>query len=190
MNEENRNVLLAIARESIMEKLTAKPSSTLASVESDPPETLVGSEGAFVTLKRRAVPVGVPGSLRGCIGNILGQAPLYRLVHRLAKESAFGDPRFPPVHLQEMIGLRIELSVLTVPQVVEGPHQIVLGEDGVLLTCGYHRAVFLPQVALEQGWDRDEMLNHLALKAGLAASAWRQQDCRFETFQAEIFEEE
>ena len=189
MEQQHRDVLLAIARESIMETLTAKPSPTLAKVSARVPAQLSGEEGAFVTLKRRSVAPGAEGSLRGCIGNILGQRPLYRLVHRLAKESAFHDPRFAPVRLEEMIKLRIELSILTVPAHVDRPDEIVIGRDGVLLTLGLHRAVFLPQVALEQGWDRQQMLDHLAVKAGLPPATWQQKECRFEIFQAEIFEE-
>ncbi|MDD3824277.1 MAG: AmmeMemoRadiSam system protein A [Sphaerochaetaceae bacterium] len=190
METRHKRLLLAIARESIMESLTGRYPKTLAEVESQDPVELAGEEGAFVTLKRRKVPNGAPGSLRGCIGNIQGKKPLYRLVHRLAKESAFSDPRFPKVTLGELQGLKIEISVLTVPRLVEGPHMIVVGRDGVLLTCGWHRSVFLPQVATEQGWDRETMLNHLAMKAGLDPDAWRGSDCRFEVFQAEIFEEE
>lgn len=190
MEDQERRLLLAIARESIAETLTAKPSKTLAKVEVAPPAAIGGEEGAFVTLKRRGFSSGAQGALRGCIGNILGQKPLYRLVYRLAKESAFHDPRFAPVRLEELIGLRIEISVLTVPQQVDSPEQITIGRDGVLLSCGHHRAVFLPQVAVEQQWDRDTMLNHLAMKAGLYPTAWQQAQCRFEIFQAEIFEEE
>jgi len=189
MTEQGHQMLLAIARESIMEVLTGKTSPAMSRVEADPPGELMGEEGAFVTIKRRGFSPSAPNSLRGCIGNILGQSPLFRLVQRLARESAFHDPRFPPVKLEELSQLRIEISVLTVPRQISGADDIVVGRDGVLLTCAHHRAVFLPQVAVEQGWDRDTMLNHLAVKAGLYPTAWQHDECRFEVFQAEIFEE-
>ena len=190
MNEENRQHLLRIARESIQETLTGEPSATFALIERNPPHELQGAEGAFVTLKRKGISPGGDGALRGCIGNILGQKPLYRLIQRLARESAFHDPRFQAVHLEELAHLTIEISVLTIPRPIESPEEIVVGTDGVLLTCGHHRAVFLPQVATEQGWDRETMLNHLAMKAGMYPTAWQQSECLFEVFQAEVFEED
>jgi AmmeMemoRadiSam system protein A len=190
MEQKERNLLLAIARESIEESLERVPPSTYREVDADPPDALCGEEGAFVTLKRKGFSDGAPGGLRGCIGNIIGQRPLYALVHRLAKESAFHDPRFPAVKLGELADLLIEISILTVPQEVSGPQEIVVGRDGVILSCGYHRAVFLPQVATEQGWDRHTMLDHLAMKAGLDPSGWHQRSCTFSIFQAEVFGED
>ena len=110
-------------------------------------------------------------------------------MYRLAQESAFHDPRFPPLRNEELPQIKIEISILSVPYGVKGPDEIVVGRDGVLLTCNRHRAVFLPQVATEQGWDLETMLNHLAMKAGLYPTAWQQKECMFEVFQAEIFEE-
>jgi len=189
MTIASQRSLLNIARETIEGSLSGDNSTTFMRINSDPPEELMGEEGAFVTLKQRGLSPSAPGALRGCIGNIIGSGPLYKLVRHLAIESAFHDPRFPPVRLVEMSQLRIEISVLTIPRTISNPNRIVVGRDGVLLTKGIHRAVFLPQVAVEQGWDREEMLNHLAMKAGLYPSAWQQESCRFEIFQAEIFQE-
>jgi len=189
MLRNEQKLLLLIARESIMESCTGTRSTTYEKISKNPPEVFTGLEGAFVTIKRKGISSGSPGSLRGCIGNIVGEPPLYELIRRLARESAFHDPRFSAVRLEEMNELTIEISILSVPITIERPEEIVPGRDGVLLTCGYKRAVFLPQVATEQGWDRNTMLNHLAMKAGLYPTAWRQQQCEFKTFQAEIFEE-
>jgi hypothetical protein len=190
MQQKEQNLLLSLARESIIETLSGVASRTYADISIDPPESLCREEGAFVTLKRRGFSPGSSGALRGCIGNIFGDGPLYKSIRRLARESAFHDPRFPAVKLEEMPQLKIEISVLSIPKSIEDPQEIVVGRDGVLLTCGYKRAVFLPQVATEQGWDRETMLNHLAMKAGLYPTAWNQQQCDFSIFQAEIFEEE
>jgi AmmeMemoRadiSam system protein B/AmmeMemoRadiSam system protein A len=138
--------------------------------------------GVFVTLKKR-------GDLRGCIGRMVPDRPLATLVGTMALQSAFEDPRFSAVTLKELPDLQIEISVLTPMQPVSGPEEIVVGRDGVLLQKGSRSAVFLPQVAPEQEWGRDEMLDHLSMKAGLPASAWR-EGTRFSTFQALVFGED
>lgn len=140
-------------------------------------------QGVFVTLKKRH-------DLRGCIGRIVPDAamPLNRLVGVMALQSAFSDPRFPAVTLSEMKDIEIELSVLTPIKPVSGPGDIVVGRDGVVLQKGSRSAVFLPQVAPEQGWTRDEMLEHLAMKAGLSRDDWR-KGAQFSTFQAIVFSE-
>lgn len=181
----DKKILLLLARESIEEKLLHCPSKTLKELEKNPPPQLMGEEGAFVTLKE------VPsGNLRGCIGNIFGEGPLYKTVYRLAKESAFHDPRFRPLTAKELSKIKIEVSILTPPKRVEGPQEINVGRDGVILTLGRRRALFLPQVAQEEGWDRETLLRHLSLKAGLAPDGWLAKGVTFETFQAEVIEEE
>ena len=137
--------------------------------------------GVFVTLKRH-------GDLRGCIGRMIPDRPLATLVGAMALQAAFEDPRFRPVTLEEVPKLEIEISVLTPMKPVSGPGEIVVGRDGVLLQKGGRSAVFLPQVAPEQGWKRDEMLDNLARKAGLPEEAWR-EGARFSTFQALVFSE-
>jgi AmmeMemoRadiSam system protein A len=107
----------------------------------------------------------------------------------MAQESAFADPRFGPVRPGEVRGLAIEISVLTPPRSIARPSDIVPGRDGVLMRLGDRGAVFLPQVATEQGWTRDALLDNLALKAGLPASAWRDRKATFQTFQADVFGE-
>ncbi len=190
MKPQEQKLLLQIARESLIESLEGVASATYAAVKDNAPEALCTEEGAFVTLTRKGFSSGAQGSLRGCIGNIIGEKPLYRLIRRLARESAFHDPRFSPVQKDELDQLLIEISILTVPQRIDNPQEIVVGRDGVIIACGYKRAVFLPQVATEQGWDRETMLNHLAMKAGMYPTAWHQADCEFSIFQAEVFGEE
>ena len=137
--------------------------------------------GVFVTLKKH-------GELRGCIGRMVPDRPLATLVGAMALQAAFEDPRFRPVTLDEVPKLEVEISVLTPMKPVLGPSEIVVGRDGVLLQKGGRSAVFLPQVAPEQGWQRDEMLDNLARKAGLPDKAWR-EGARFSTFQALVFSE-
>ena len=138
--------------------------------------------GAFVTLTR-------DGRLRGCIGSIVGTSPLYAEVRANAGNAAFRDPRFPPLEREELDGTEIEISVLTPLVRVAGPEEIEVGRHGVVLEREGRRAVFLPQVAPEQGWDRETMLGHLAVKAGLARDAWRAKTT-FDVFEALVFSEE
>lgn len=140
---------------------------------------LAEHRGAFVTLTR-------DGRLRGCIGSIVGRIPLVDAVVAAATNAAVQDPRFPPVTPAEVPRLHLEVSVLSTLLPVAGPEAIEVGRHGVLLSRGRRQAVFLPQVATEQGWDRDTMLTHLALKAGLPPDAWREAT-RFEVFTADVF---
>jgi AmmeMemoRadiSam system protein A len=182
VEKNNQKLLLKLARESILENLTAKGSPTLELLEQSKIKELCGNEGSFVTLR-------IGDNLRGCIGNIIGEKPLYRQIYRLAKESAFGDPRFRALSLAEADQIKIEISILTVPKVIKNVDEIVLGRDGVILTSGFQRALFLPQVALEQEWDLETMLINLSLKANLQPTAWQQHSTKFEVFQATVFEE-
>ena len=127
-------------------------------------------------------------TLRGCIGRMVPNRPLAELVGAMALQAAFEDSRFSPVTSRELPDLEIEISVLTPMIPVSGPSDFVVGRDGVLLQKAGKSAVFLPQVAPEQGWGRDEMLDHLCRKAGLPSSAWR-DGATFLTFQAIVFGE-
>jgi AmmeMemoRadiSam system protein B/AmmeMemoRadiSam system protein A len=137
--------------------------------------------GVFVTLRNK-------GELRGCIGRMVGDEPLCKLVSAMAIQAAFHDSRFRPLGADEMKDITIEISVLTPMKPVAGASDIVVGRDGVLLRKKGRSAVFLPQVPTEQGWDRDEMLDHLCLKAGLTAGCWR-EEAQLSTFQAVVFSE-
>jgi len=138
-------------------------------------------QGAFVTLEKH-------GELRGCIGHMAEDTPLALTVARMALNAALADRRFRPVRAEELPALAVEISVLTPFARAPGPEGIVVGRDGVVIEKDGRRAVFLPQVAPEQGWSRDEMLEHLCLKAGLAADCW-QSGAEFFTFQADVFSE-
>ena len=143
---------------------------------------LLQERGAFVTLKKH-------GELRGCIGHLIGDRPLYLVVQGVAVSAAVGDQRFPPVTEEELSGLEIEISVLSPLEEVESVDQIQVGLHGVIIHRGQKQAVYLPQVAPEQGWGREEMLENLCLKAGLSKDAWKKEGTRFYVFTAEVFEE-
>ena len=126
--------------------------------------------------------------LRGCIGEIVPEKPLYQLVGTVALKSALEDRRFRPLRRDELKDIEVEISVLTQAAPVAAAQDIVVGRDGVILKKDGRSAVFLPQVATEQGWGRDEMLDQLCLKAGLPAGSWK-KGAQFLTFQAEVFSE-
>jgi AmmeMemoRadiSam system protein A len=144
-----------------------------------PPE-LETPSGAFVTLKRH-------GELRGCIGYVLPHRPLVEAVAENGINAAIHDPRFPPLQADELSGLEVEVSVLTPPQPIASYRDFRVGEEGIILDQGGRSAVFLPEVATEQGWGREQTLNHLARKAGLPEDAWKRPDARFRTFRAQVF---
>jgi AmmeMemoRadiSam system protein A len=144
-------------------------------------ENVQQPRGVFVTLKKK-------GELRGCIGRIIGDEPLCKLVGAMALQAAFNDSRFQPLGADELSDTNIEISVLTPMKKVAGAADIVVGRDGVLLSKEGRSAVFLPQVATEQGWNREELLDNLCLKAGLTAGSWK-EGAQLSSFQAVVFSE-
>jgi hypothetical protein len=130
------------------------------------PPALERPGGAFVTLRSG-------GELRGCVGTLPSTDPLYAVVARCAVGAARHDPRFPPVAAAELAGLSVEVSVLAEPRPIDSWRAIRVGEDGIVLSHNGRRAVFLPEVAREQGWGPEETLTALSRKAGLDADAWR-----------------
>ena len=140
-------------------------------------------QGAFVTLH-------LVGRLRGCIGRIEPSSePLWQVVRDMAIEASVSDPRFRPVNENELEDLEYEISVLSVPEKINDWRQIELGRHGVIVRSGFNSGVFLPQVATETGWTREEFLAHLcADKAGLAANAYKDDpEVELFVFEAEVF---
>ncbi len=178
LTPEDKRALLALARETISRYLTTQMVPLPRGIS----PAAMEQRGVFVTLKKH-------GNLRGCIGRMIPDRPLATLVGMMAIQAAFEDPRFRPVTLEEVPKIEIEISVLTPMKQVSGPGDIEVGRDGVLFQKGRSSAVFLPQVAPEQGWGREEMLCNLCQKAGLQASAWQEGGACFSTFQAEVFGE-
>ena len=183
LNDEERRFLRDLARhavEAAVRNQAAPDPRTLATgMGIDLSPSLTAHLGAFVTLT-------AAGRLRGCIGYIEGVKPLMDAVADNGRSAAVEDPRFSPVSVAELAEIHIEVSALTPLVPVAGPEEIVIGRHGMVLVKEDRRAVFLPQVAPEQGWDRDTTLTHLALKAGLEPDAWR-QDTEFLVFEADVF---
>ncbi len=177
LQTSDKRALLRLARETIKRYLTTETVPLPRGFSS----RLNVPQGAFVTLKKQ-------GELRGCIGHIPPEVQLCQTVADMAAQAAFNDRRFKPVELAELDDIELEISVLTPMKAVTGPDQIKTGRDGVVIFKEGKSAVFLPQVAVEQKWGRDEMLDNLCLKAGLPADCWK-SGARFQVFQADVFSE-
>ena len=179
LNKAQRKRLLEIARNSIQAYL--KTGKKLELTDTDP--LLLKEMGAFVTLHKH-------GELAGCIGNLVGQQPLYLTVRDMAVEAAVNDPRFSPLKLDELKDIEIEISALSPMQRIESTDEIKMGTHGVLVRSGFNSGVFLPQVATETGWSKEEFLSHLCSdKAGLPPLAWKDKATEIYIFTAEVFSE-
>jgi len=179
MNEAQKEILLKTARDTVEAVITKKP---IPKPESDDPE-LNANCGCFVTLKNQ-------GQLRGCIGQFTSESPLIELVVEMAKASATGDPRFfaDPITADELEQLDVEISVLSPLKRTDDPLSLRLGIDGIYIKKGAASGCFLPQVATETGWSREEFLSYCCEhKAGLAPDAWKDPDTDVYLFTAEVF---
>jgi len=168
---------LAAARESIeavLEKRQLQPDITKYT------GVLTEKRGAFVTLT-------IDGRLRGCIGYIQAVKPLYETIAEMAVQAAFHDPRFPSLTKSEFNSIDIEISVLT-PMIIEkNPENVVVGRDGLYIVRGYNSGLLLPQVPVENSWDRETFLNQTCIKAGLPPGTWKEAETQIYRFQADIF---
>lgn len=179
LSERDRTQLLDLARHAIRSRLDGhEPAVPDAGELSAAVRTPLA---CFITLT-------INGRLRGCIGNLEATEPLYLSVMRNARNSAFHDPRFPPLTQQECSEITIEITVLSPPRPIPAADDFEVGRHGIILEKGNASAVFLPQVALEQGWDRETTLEHLSLKAGLRPGDWR-RGAAFKVFEAIHFTE-
>ena len=173
--------LLALARDTI--KLALKSGERRAAA-AEPNEVTAGMRamrGGFVTLHKH-------GELRGCIGEIVPRREIWKVVREQAVNAAFHDPRFSPLEPGELDAVEIEISMLTPPKPVGSWREIEVGRHGMVLSKAGRSAVFLPQVAPEQGWGIEETLTHLSMKAGLPPDAWR-SGADFLVFEAQVIRE-
>lgn len=196
LSENDKKQLLTLARETITRYLKDKQVPQPSELGITLSEAMRVPRAAFVTLKKNALvqksveekPQEV-SLLRGCIGDIFPRRPLYKSVIGNAINAAVNDRRFRPVTIDECNDITIEISALTAPKPISSASEIRIGIDGVVLNKDGRSAVFLPQVATEQGWDLNQTLTNLSRKAGLAGDAWK-QGASFLIFQAVVFGEE
>ncbi len=185
LNKKERELLLKLARSAILSELAT--GGVAIEKPTDVPPRLQEKRGCFVTLHK-------DGSLRGCIGRIEPTTALISCVEENAINAAFRDPRFEPVTKDEMDAINIEISVLTRPRPVKFQDgddlkkQLVPGVHGVVLSQGYRRSTFLPQV-----WAQipkiEDFLEHLCIKGCMPRSAWRDPRTCVEVYEVECFSE-
>lgn len=178
--------LLALARAAIEDALQQRHAVDAVLRRHEIGPALEARRGAFVTLRLPGEAAG-QRVLRGCIGTMAADEPLYRAVINTAPRSALSDPRFPPLTGAELASLTVEVSALTPLEPLRSPDDLVIGRDGVQLIRDDRRSVFLPQVAVQQRWNATQLLEHLAEKAGLPNDGWR--GAELSVFRAEVFEE-
>ncbi len=177
LTEEEKEKLHEIARTVIRSKVLGEP---IPEFHITSPR-LKEPRGVFVTIKKH-------GQLRGCIGYVRAIKPLWQAVADMAEAAAFQDPRFPPVRVDELGELEIEISVLTPLREIKDPEEIEVGKHGIMIERPpYYSGLLLPQVATEYGWDRETFLEQTCIKAGLPPNAWRDPATRIYIFSAEIF---
>lgn len=179
LTADEKATLLAIARQSIEDSLSGRRPQPADEATLTP--ALRAKCGAFVTLN-------LGGRLRGCIGNLIGRRPLHATVQAMALAAAFEDPRFRPVTDGELAGIDIEISVLSPLRRITSPDEIELGRHGIFMVKDGRSGTFLPQVAADTGWTRDEFLGHCARdKAGLGWNGWREAELY--VYEADVFGE-
>lgn len=177
---EDRARLLAIARKSIEAMLGGRDFEPPLPGEGPPAE----ARGAFVTLTVR-------GHLRGCIGRVLSDRPLARVVAEMAVAAARDDYRFDSVREEELPQMRIEISAMSPLRKLDDPlREVEIGRDGLLVRRGSSSGLLLPQVASGEGWDAERFLRETCRKAGLPPEAWRKKGATVEAFEAEVWGEE
>ncbi len=179
--------LVRLARKAIGEYLA---SGAVIRPPKDVNAKYLEKRGVFVTLHTYPV-----GRLRGCIGFPEPIKPLATAVIDSAISAATGDPRFPPLGLNELSGVVVEVTVLTPPELMIAENsddylrQIEVGRHGLIIENRVHRGLLLPQVPGEQGWNSEEFLAGLCMKAGLPESAWKERNTRLYRFEGAVFSE-
>jgi len=176
LSEEEKSYLRDLARRSIGEVLE----ETDGEPPAPPTEALTAHLGAFVTLK-------LDGGLRGCIGHVIGDRPVYETVWEMARQAAFRDPRFPPLRRDEFGRIEIEISILSPLTACPDLSCVEPGRHGLLVLRPPRSGLLLPQVATEYCWDRETFLCQTCRKAGLPEDAWREPGTTVYWFEAEIF---
>jgi len=175
-------LLIKLARESISSYFLQKEPDTSAVKQ------FSDRQGVFVTLNKN-------NELRGCIGFPEPVFPLFKAIIKAARSAAFEDTRFPPLQKEELKDIKIEISVLTVPALIDVEKsedyfkKIKIGEDGLIIKSSLGSGLLLPQVAIEYNWDVKEFLGHLCEKAWLKQDAWKDINNQIYKFQAQIFKE-
>ena len=179
LSNKEKDILLKDARESISAKLENRNPYYVQDAEK-----LTQNCGVFISMHTKNM-----HKLRGCIGRMSSKDPLYATVRIMAIEAAFNDPRFPPLTLEELTNINLEISVLSPMELCKNPETVEIGKHGLYLIHKGHSGVLLPQVAVEQGWSRLEYLDYICIKAGLPPLSYQSPGAELYTFTALLFSE-
>lgn len=175
LSDAEKSLLKDIALQSIKDSLDGKPIARFSS----PTQQLSANCGAFVSLHKH-------GQLRGCIGHFGEDTPLHEIVAEMARAAAFEDPRFMPVRREELADIDIEISVLTPMRRIQSIDEFQLHKHGIYIRKGRRSGTFLPQVADQVNWTKEEFLGHCSQdKAGLGWNGWR--DAELYVYEAIVF---
>ena len=180
LSEQDRSALLGVARLVLTEYLTT---GRIPSHNTDS-SALLEHRGTFVSLHGRD-----SRALRGCLGEFLSRRPLVESVTEMTIAAATRDPRFPAVTVEELPDLQIEISALS-PLYPIPPEQVQVGVHGLMIVKGEKKGLLLPHVPLAYGWEREELLANLCLKAGLGMDDWRSGNVELHAFETEVWEED
>ncbi|MHB1909111.1 MAG: TIGR00296 family protein [Nitrososphaerales archaeon] len=189
-NEKDGSLIIYSSRKIIDTFLTKRIHEIPKEILQDP--RFDDKRGCFVTLKLN----DKQRTLRGCIGF---PEPVYKLSKALCEASiasATQDPRFPPVVLEEMKSILLEVSILTRPTAIEVksqkdiPSHIEIGKHGLIMHWSFGSGLLLPQVATEEDWDAEEFLSNLSLKSGANPHQWLEPGTRVLKFEARVFSEQ
>jgi len=181
LEDDERKELLRIARATVKEYLMSGRMPPGAPHR----PSLVAPAAVFVSFHEGE-------ELRGCIGTTQESQPIYKAVQEMSIAAASRDPRYPPIRLEELVRMTIEVSVLGGRAPVKTPEEIEIGTHGLMITSragGGQRGLLLPKVAAEQAWDAATFLAHTCEKAGLPRDFWQGEDALVERFTAQVFDE-
>ena len=179
LSHYEKEILLMDARESIKAKLENRNPAY-----NNDAEELLQNCGVFVSLHIKS-----EYKLRGCIGRMISNDPLFKTVRIMAIEAAFKDPRFPPIALEELENINLEISVLSPMKLCKNPNDVEVGKHGLYLIHKGRSGVLLPQVPVEQKWSRQEYLDYICIKAGLPPLSYQAPGAELYTFTALVFGE-
>ena len=178
LTPEHKKTLLKIARESINNAVYDKKTPEYKIND----KVLNANCGAFVTLY-------IKGNLRGCIGNITSEIPLWETIRNMAVESALRDPRFYPLTPGELNEADIEISVLSPLKKIKDTGEIKVGKHGLFIKKGFYQGLLLPQVATDYKWNSTQFLEQTCYKAGLNKNCYREETTEIFIFSAVVFGE-
>lgn len=179
--------LIKLGRTAILKYLTEE---VIISPPNDTPDQLKKKAGVFVTLENYP-----KKDLRGCIGYPEPTFPLAFAAIKAAISAAVDDPRFPPISQEEFEKIIVEITLLTPPELINASSpkeyldHIKIGRDGLIVHLGLRRGLLLPQVPIQQGWNKEEYLSHTCIKAGLKGDCWMDSSTKLYKFSGLVFAE-